>query len=144
MGVTKLKVTPNETEKDNLIILQSYLELMAKKVQMLSSHLCFQSTASVLVLLNFAQVKVLASHFSFQLQPATFFPNSVIPSPVNERNLLCTCLINCTCTSGGKPTPSHDPPFPCSANSSGGMLGSFFLDLRVVESLTDVMIKSLL
>ena len=73
MGVTKLKVTPNETEKDNLIILQSYLELMAKKVQMLSSHLCFQSTASVLVLLNFAQVKVLVPHFPFQLQLAPFF-----------------------------------------------------------------------
>ena len=92
--------------------------------------------------------KGFGSTFSFSASACNFFSNSIVSSPVNERDLLCTCLINCACTSGGKswglPPPSNDPPFPCSANSSGGMLGSFFLDLRVVESLTDVMIKSLL
>ena len=62
------------------IILQSYLALMAKNVQMLSSHLGFQSTAPVLVLLNFAQVKVLVPHFPFQLQLATFFQTQSYPA----------------------------------------------------------------
>ena len=80
------------------------------------------------------------STFSFSASTCCCLSNSTVSRPVNDRDLLWTCLINWAWTSGGSSRcllPVSELVLWCKANSSGGISGSFFLDLRL-ESLMAV------
>lgn len=78
--------------------------------------------------------------FFFLVLICCFFLNLIVFKFVNERDFLCICLINWVCILGGRLccllSVLDDFDFLCNVSFLGGMLGSFFLDLRGVGFMT--------